>query len=141
MDKFRFNKRYGNSNNELDKIENSNHPKLDDFEDLLRKIKARKLEPIPRRVKEAESFVSMIMEFCDLFEYDMEISRSEDEISAIMKINVLVLSGYCKDYFNRILTMADEINIHPNPQNENLLIIRYYTHEVYFNGKKTRNIE
>ena len=141
MENFRFNKRYGGIDKKHNELIDAGAPSKEEVEDFLKKLETREFVPIPRRIKEAETFVAMIMEFCDLFEYDMEISRSENEISAIMKINVLVLSGYCKDYFNRILTMADEINIHPNPQNENLLIIRYYTHEVYFNGKKTRNIK
>lgn len=141
MENFRFNKRYRGIDKKHNELIDAGAPSKEELEDFLKKLETREFVPIPRRIKEAETFVAMIMEFCDLFEYDMEISRSENEISAIMKINVLVLSGYCKDYFNRILTMADEINIHPNPQNENLLIIRYYTHEVYFNGKKTRNIK
>ncbi len=141
MDKFRFNKKFGNTDSSQVNKKDINTPKLDDFENFLKKLETRKAVPVSRRIKEAETFVAMIIEFCDLFEYDMEITRSDSEISAIMKIEVLILSGYCKDYFNRILAMADEINIHPNPQNENLLIIRYYTHEVFFDGKKTRNIE
>ena len=141
MENFRFNKRYRSIDKKHNELIDAGAPSKEEVEDFLKKLETREFVPIPRRIKEAETFVAMVMEFCDLFEYDMEISRSENEISAIMKINVLVLSGYCKDYFNRILTMSDEINIHPNPQNENLLIIRYYTHEVYFNGKKTLNIE
>ena len=141
MDKFRFNKKYRSAENVQDKSEESCTPKLDDFDEFMKKLQTRECKPIQRRINQAESFVAMIMEFCDLFEYDMEISRSDSEISVSIKIEVLILSGYCKDYFNRILALADEINIHPNPQNENLLIIRYYTHEVYFDGKKTRNIE
>ena len=140
-DKFRFSKKYRNIKQKSDELIKAGAPTRDDLEEFFRKMETRRTEPIPRRIEESEKFVAMIMEFCELFEYDMEISRSDAEISAIMKIDVLVISGHCKNHFNRILTLADEINIHPNPQNENLLILRYYTHEVFFDGKKTRNID
>lgn len=141
MDRFRFSKKFKSIEQRSDELIKAGAPTRDELEEFFRKMETRKIDPIPRRLEEAEKFVAMILEFCEMFEYDMEISRSEDHISATMKLDVLVLSGYCKNYFNRILALADEINIHPNPQNDNVLILRYYTHEVYFDGKKTRNID
>ena len=141
MENFRFNKRYRAIKRRSDDMIKMGAPTPEELEEFFRKMDTRKSIPVQRRIKEAETFVAMIMEFCDIFEYDMEISRNKDEISATMKIEVVVLSGYCKEFFSRILKMADEINIFPNKQNENILVIRYYTHEVYIDGKKTRNIE
>ena len=99
MENLRFNKRYRAIKRRSDDMIKMGAPTPEELEEFFRKMDTRKSIPVQRRIKEAETFVAMIMEFCDIFEYDMEISRNKDEISATMKIEVVVLSGYCKEFF------------------------------------------
>lgn len=138
MDRFIFSKKYDANQDDLKDIP---VPKLDDFDTFMKKLKESTAEEIPERKEKAELFVNMIMEFCDFFEHDVEITKNQHDIEAKLSIECLVLSRHCKNDFCRILELADEIDIHTDRSNNHVMCLRYYTHEVYFDGRKTRYIK
>ena len=44
-----------------------------------------------------------------MFSYDIDIEQLDREIQAKMKIDVLSLSGHCKDGFVGLMQMADDL--------------------------------
>lgn len=80
------------------------------------------------------------MEFSSWFSYDIDIEQLDREIQAIMKIDVLSLSGYCKDDFVNLMQMADDLSLYRTKDGDTVFTFSNYTHEIYYEGKPSRNL-
>ena len=139
MQRFRFYKKY-DKNSVPEPLEEVKCPLPDDPEEFLDMIKNIRYELVPARSKGAAQFTEQVMKFSAMFEYDLEIETKEHEVEAKLIIEVLSLSGYCKQEFCKLLMFADDVVLLKNPEDKIVLILTYYTHEAYMNGRKMRKI-
>lgn len=135
-----FSKHY-DRDKELEIPEGSQEPELDSFEEFWKKCQEAVVVPVPARLEGAKVFIQKIMDFCELFSYDIEIEQLNREIQAKMKIDVLTLSGYCKNEFVSLMQMADDLSLYKNQEGDTVFTFSYYTHEIYFEGKPSRNLQ
>ena len=139
MQRFRFYKKF-DKNTVPEPLEEVKCPLPDDPEEFLDMIKNIRYELVPARSKGAEQFTEQVMKFSAMFEYDFEIETKEHEVEAKLIIEVLSLSGYCKQEFCKLLILADDVSMYENNDHKTVLTLTYYTHEAYMNGRKLRHI-
>lgn len=139
MKKTIFSRRY-DRNKELEALEGAPESKMESFEEFWKKCQEAVVIPVPARLEGAKEFIKKVMDFSSIFSYDIDIEQKDREIQAIMKIDVLSLSGYCKDDFVNLMQMADDLSLYKTEDGDTVFTFSYYTHEIYFDGKKTRNI-
>lgn len=139
MKKTIFSRRY-DKDKELEIPEDSAKPELDSFEEFWRKCQEAVVVPVPERLEGAKEFIKKVMDFSAYFSYDIEIEQLNREIQAKMKIDVLSLSGYCKDEFVGLMQMADDLALYKTNDDDTVFTFSYYTHEIYNEGKPSRNL-
>ena len=137
MKKTIFSRRY-DKDKELEIPEDSAKPELDSFEEFWRKCQEAVVVPVPERLEGAKEFIKKVMDFSAYFSYDIEIEQLNREIQAKMKIDVLSLSGYCKDEFVGLMQMADDLALYKTNDDDTVFTFSYYTHEIYYEGKPLR---
>lgn len=57
-----------------------------------------------------------------MFSYDIDIEQLDREIQAKMKIDVLSLSGHCKDGFVGLMQMADDLSLYRTKDGDTVLL-------------------
>ena len=139
MKKTIFSRRY-DRDKELEALEGAPESKMESFEEFWRKCQEAVVVPVPERLEGAKEFIKKVMDFSAIFSYDIDIEQKDREIQAIMKIDVLSLSGYCKDDFVSLMQMADDLSLYKTKDGDTVFTFSYYTHEIYFDGRKSRNI-
>lgn len=139
MKKTIFSSRYDREK-ELEVPEDAPKPELDSFEEFWRKCQEAVVVPVPARLEGAKEFIKKVMDFSAIFSYDIDIEQKDREIQAIMKIDVLSLSGYCKDDFVNLMQMADDLSLYKTKDGDTVFTFSYYTHEIYFEGRPSRNL-
>ena len=139
MKKTIFSRRY-NREKELEVPEDAPKPELDSFEEFWRKCQEAVVIPVPARLEGAKEFIKKVMDFSAIFSYDIDIEQKDREIQAVMKIDVLSLSGYCKDDFVNLMQMADDLSLYKTKDGDTVFTFSYYTHEIYYEGKPSRNL-
>ena len=139
MKKTIFSRRYDREK-ELEVPEDAPKPELDSFEEFWRKCQEAVVVPVPARLEGAKEFIKKVMDFSTIFSYDIDIEQKDREIQAIMKIDVLSLSGYCKDEFVNLMQMADDLSLYRTKDEDTVFTFSYYTHEIYFEGRPSRNL-
>ena len=139
MKKTIFSRRY-DRDKELEVPEDAPKPELDSFEEFWRKCQEAVVVPVPARLEGAKEFIKKVMDFSAIFSYDIDIEQKDREIQAIMKIDVLSLSGYCKDDFVNLMQMADDLSLYKTKDGDTVFTFSYYTHEIYFEGRPSRNL-
>ena len=125
---------------ELEIPEGAKKPELDSFEEFWRKCQEAVVVPVPARLEGAKEFIKKVMDFSAIFSYDIDIEQLNREIQAKMKIDVLSLSGYCKDEFVSLMQMADDLALYKTKDDDTVFTFSYYTHQIYFDGKESRNL-
>ena len=139
MKKTIFSRRYDREK-ELEVPEDAPKPELDSFEEFWRKCQEAVVIPVPARLEGAKEFIKKVMDFSAIFSYDIDIEQKDREIQAAMKIDVLSLSGYCKDDFVNLMQMADDLSLYKTKDGDTVFTFSYYTHEIYFEGRPSRNL-
>lgn len=139
MKKTIFSRRYDREK-ELEVPEDASKPELDSFEEFWKKCQEAVVIPVPARLEGAKEFIKKVMDFSAIFSYDIDIEQKDREVQAVMKIDVLSLSGYCKDDFVNLMQMADDLAIYRTKDGDTVFTFSYYTHEVYFEGRPSRNL-
>ena len=124
----------------MDVPEEASKPGLESFEEFWRKCQEAVVVPVPERLEGAKDFMRKIMDFSAWFSYDIDIEQLNREIQAKMKIDVLSLSGHCKDEFVGLMQMADDLAIYRTKEGDTVFTFSYYTHEIYYEGKPSRNL-
>lgn len=94
---------------------------------------------IEERLKEMDSFIEAAKYVADLFKFDIVITQEDDAIKVKMELSDFSASHYVKKVFLSLLSQADDVSIFIKPEATTLLLI-YYTHELYLDGKKVRDI-
>ena len=140
MKKTIFSRRYDREK-ELEVPEDAPKPELDSFEEFWRKCQEAVVIPVPARLEGAKEFIKKVMDFSAIFSYDINIEQKDREIQAVMKIDVLSLSGYCKDDFVNLMQMADDLSLYKTKDGDTVFTFSYYTHEIYFEGRPSRNLQ
>ena len=139
MKKTIFSRRY-DRDKELEAQEGAPESKMESFEEFWRKCQEAVIVPVPARLEGAKEFIKKVMDFSAIFSYDIDIEQKDREIQAVMKIDVLSLSGYCKNDFVNLMQMADDLSLYKTKDGDTVFTFSYYTHEVYFEGKPSRNL-
>ena len=139
MKKTIFSRRYDREK-ELEVPEDASKPELDSFEEFWKKCQEAVVIPVPARLEGAKEFIKKVMDFSAIFSYDIDIEQKDREVQAVMKIDVLSLSGYCKDDFVNLMQMANDLAIYRTKDGDTVFTFSYYTHEVYFEGRPSRNL-
>ena len=139
MKKTIFSRRY-DRDKELEAQEGAPESKMESFEEFWRKCQEAVIVPVPARLEGAKEFIKKVMDFSAIFSYDIDIEQKDREIQAIMKIDVLSLSGHCKDEFVGLMQMADDLSIYRTKDGDTVFTFSYYTHEIYFEGRPSRNL-
>lgn len=140
MKKTMFSRRYDREK-ELEVPEDAPKPELDSFEEFWRKCQEAVVVPVPERLEGAKEFIKKVLDFSAIFSYDIDIEQKDREIQAVMKIDVLSLSGYCKDDFVNLMQMADDLSLYKTKDGDTVFTFSYYTHEIYFEGRPSRNLQ
>ena len=140
MKKTLFSKKYDREQ-ELKALEGAPESNMESFEEFWKKCQEAIVVPVPARLEGAKEFVRKIMDFSAWFSYDIDIEQLNREIQAKMKIDVLSLSGHCKDDFVGLMQMADDLSLYKNKNGDTVFTFSYYTHEIYFEGKPSRNLQ
>ena len=140
MKKTIFSRRYDREK-ELEVPEDAPKPELDSFEEFWRKCQEAVVVPVPARLEGAKEFIKKVMDFSAIFSYDIDIEQKDREIQAVMKIDVLSLSGHCKDEFVGLMQMADDLSLYKTKDGDTVFTFSYYTHEIYFEGRPSRNLQ
>ena len=125
---------------ELEALEGAPESKMESFEEFWKKCQEAVIVPVPARLEGAKEFIKKVMDFSAIFSYDIDIEQKNREIQAVMKIDVLSLSGYCKEDFVNLMQMADNLSLYKTKDGDTVFTFSYYTHEVYFGGKPSRNL-
>lgn len=139
MKKTIFSRRY-DRDKELEALEGASESKMESFEEFWKKCQEAVVVPVPERLEGAKEFIKKVMDFSAYFSYDIEIEQLNREIQAKMKIDVLSLSGYCKDEFVGLMQMADDLALYKTKDDDTVFTFSYYTHEIYYEGKPSRNL-
>ena len=139
MKKTIFSRRY-DRDKELETVEGAPESNMDSFEEFWRKCQEAVVVPVPARLEGAKEFIKKVMDFSAIFSYDIDIEQLNREIQAKMKIDVLSLSGYCKDDFVGLMQMADDLSLYRTKNGDTVFTFSYYTHEIYYEGKPSRNL-
>ena len=139
MKKTIFSRRY-DRDKELEALEGAPESKMESFEEFWKKCQEAVVVPVPARLEGAKEFIKNVMDFSAIFSYDIDIEQKDREIQAVMKIDVLSLSGYCKDDFVNLMQMADDLSLYKTKDGDTVFTFSYYTHEIYFEGKPSRNL-
>ena len=139
MKKTIFSRRY-DRDKELETVEGAPESNMDSFEEFWRKCQEAVVVPVPARLEGAKEFIKKVMDFSAIFSYDIDIEQLNREIQAKMKIDVLSLSGYCKDDFVGLMQMADDLSLYRTKDGDTVFTFSYYTHEIYYEGKPSRNL-
>ena len=139
MKKTIFSRRY-DRDKELEALEGAPESKMESFEEFWKKCQEAVVVPVPERLEGAKEFIKKVMNFSAIFSYDIDIEQKDREIQAVMKIDVLSLSGYCKDDFVNLMQMADDLSLYKTKDGDTVFTFSYYTHEVYFEGRPSRNL-
>jgi len=134
-----FSRRY-DRDKELEAQEGAPESKMESFEEFWRKCQEAVVVPVPERLEGAKEFIKKVMDFSAIFSYDIDIEQKDREIQAAMKIDVLSLSGYCKDDFVNLMQMADDLSLYKTKDGDTVFTFSYYTHEIYFEGRHSRNL-
>jgi len=134
-----FSRRY-DRDKELEAQEGAPESKMESFEEFWRKCQEAVVVPVPERLEGAKEFIKKVMDFSAIFSYDIDIEQKDREIQAAMKIDVLSLSGYCKDDFVNLMQMADDLSLYKTKDGDTVFTFSYYTHEIYFEGRPSRNL-
>ena len=140
MKKTIFSRRY-DRDKELEAQEGAPESKMESFEEFWRKCQEAVIVPVPARLEGAKEFIKKVMDFSAIFSYDIDIEQKDREIQAVMKIDVLSLSGYCKDDFVNLMQMADDLSLYKTKDGDTVFTFSYYTHEIYFEGRPSRNLQ
>ena len=140
MKKTIFSRRY-DRDKELEALEGAPESKMESFEEFWKKCQEAVVVPVPERLEGAKEFIKKVMDFSAIFSYDIDIEQKDREIQAIMKIDVLSLSGYCKDDFVNLMQMADDLSLYKTKDGDTVFTFSYYTHEIYFEGRPSRNLQ
>lgn len=139
MKKTLFSKKY-DKEKELNVPEGAPSGNMESFEEFWRKCQEAVVVLVPARLEGAKAFIQKVMNFSAWFNYDIEIEQLSREIQAKMKIDVLSLSGHCKDEFVGLIQTADDLSIYKTKDDDTVFTFSYYTHEIYYDGKKSRNL-
>ena len=139
MKKIIFSKKYDREQ-ELKKVEGAPETNMESFDEFWKKWQDAIVVPVPARLEGAKEFVRKVMDFSSIFSYDIDIEQLNREIQAKMKIDVLSLSGYCKDDFVSLMQMADDLSLYKTKDGDTVFTFSYYTHEIYYEGKPSRNL-
>ena len=139
MKKTIFSRRY-DRDKELEALEGAPESKMESFEEFWKKCQEAVVVPVPARLEGAKEFIKNVMDFSAIFSYDIDIEQKDREIQAVMKIDVLSLSGYCKDDFVNLMQMADDLSLYKTKDGDTVFTFSYYTHEIYFEGRPSRNL-
>lgn len=139
MKKTIFSRRY-DRDKELEALEGAPESKMESFEEFWKKCQEAVVVPVPERLEGAKEFIKKVMDFSAIFSYDIDIEQKDREIQAAMKIDVLSLSGYCKDDFVNLMQMADDLSLYKTKDGDTIFTFSYYTHEIYYEGKPSRNL-
>ena len=139
MKKTIFSRRY-DRDKELEAQEGAPESKMESFEEFWKKCQEAVVVPVPERLEGAKEFIKKVMDFSAIFSYDIDIEQKDREIQAAMKIDVLSLSGYCKDDFVNLMQMADDLSLYKTKDGDTVFTFSYYTHEIYFEGRPSRNL-
>ena len=139
MKKTIFSRRY-DRDKELETVEGAPESNMDSFEEFWRKCQEAVVVPVPARLEGAKEFIKKVMDFSAIFSYDIDIEQLNREIQAKMKIDVLSLSGHCKDDFVGLMQMADDLSLYRTKDGDTVFTFSYYTHEIYYEGKPSRNL-
>ena len=131
MKKTIFSRRY-DRDKELETVEGAPESNMDSFEEFWRKCQEAVVVPVPARLEGAKEFIKKVMDFSAIFSYDIDIEQLNREIQAKMKIDVLSLSGYCKDDFVGLMQMADDLSLYRTKDGDTVFTFSYYTHEIYY---------
>ena len=134
-----FSRRY-DRDKELEALEGVPESKMESFEEFWKKCQEAVVVPVPERLEGAKEFIKKVMDFSAIFSYDIDIEQKDREIQAKMKIDVLSLSGHCKDDFVGLMQMADDLSIYRTKDGDTVFTFSYYTHEIYYEGKPSRNL-
>lgn len=140
MKKTIFSRKYDREK-ELEVPEGAHTPNMESFDEFWRKCQEAVIIPVPARLEGAKVFIQKVMDFSAWFSYDIEIERLNREIQAKLKIDALSLSGHCKDEFISLMQMADDLSIYQTKDNDTIFTFSYYTHEIYFEGKPSRDLQ
>ncbi len=140
MKKTIFSRRY-DRDKELEALEGAPESKMESFEEFWKKCQEAVVAPVPERLEGAKEFIKKVMDFSAIFSYDIDIEQKDREIQAKMKIDVLSLSGYCKDDFVNLMQMADDLSLYKTKDGDTVFTFSYYTHEIYFEGRPSRNLQ
>ena len=140
MKKTIFSRRY-DRDKELEALEGAPESKMESFEEFWKKCQEAVVVPVPARLEGAKEFIKKVMDFSAIFSYDIDIEQKDREIQAVMKIDVLSLSGYCKDDFVNLMQMADDLSLYKTKDGDTVFTFSYYTHEIYFEGRPSRNLQ
>ena len=140
MKKTLFSRRY-DRDKELESLEGAPESNMESFEEFWKKCQEAIVVPVPARLEGAKEFIRKVMDFSAIFSYDIDIEQLNREIQAKMKIDVLSLSGYCKDDFVNLMQMADDLSLYKTKDGDTIFTFSYYTHEVYYDGKPSRNLQ
>ena len=135
-----FSRRY-DRDKELEALEGAPESKMESFEEFWKKCQEAVVVPVPERLEGAKEFIKKVMDFSAIFSYDIDIEQKDREIQAKMKIDVLSLSGYCKDDFVGLMQMADDLSLYKTKDGDTVFTFSYYTHEIYFEGRPSRNLQ
>ena len=139
MKKTIFSRRY-DRDKELEALEGAPESKMESFEEFWKKCQEAVVVPVPERLEGAKEFIKKVMDFSAIFSYDIDIEQKDREVQAVMKIDVLSLSGYCKDDFVNLMQMADDLSLYKTKDGDTVFTFSYYTHEIYFEGRPSRNL-
>ncbi len=94
---------------------------------------------VPERYYELDTFIGAAKVFAGFEHTSIEIVKGDYEVNAIIDMESICLSGYAKDLLAYLLRMSDDVNYLPK-DGDLKLRLTYYTHELFRNGKKVRNI-
>ncbi len=94
---------------------------------------------IPERIEEKRRFIETAKLFSEMEQCSIEITEGNHEIIVHLQISILMLADERIKLFSYLLGMADDMT-YLSAGKGAVMTLTYYTHELFRNGEKKRNV-
>ena len=114
----------------------------DTGEEFLKMIEDNsEFEEIPGREHIKSKFIEFCKRFATSFELDINVKENKHETLITIEFDAMLVFAESKETLLTIFQIADEIEMVNLKKGKTTLILTYFTHQLYLNGKPMRKIK
>lgn len=96
--------------------------------------------PNPDKIKEKEHFLKFAKTLAEEYCVDLDIYENPHSYTVDLFLPINIYNKGVKRTMECLIVLSDEIYVHPPKEEDGDFLVKftliYYTHDIYFNGKK-----